>query len=1078
MNKSGILGEPKFIGRQKELEELQSYLKSVIEGKGQTVFISGEAGSGKTRLINEFLGEVKKMRVVILTGWCLSNIAVPYFPFYEAFRKYFKTKNRSYGLDIEDLFINPHEKRGNSHSTNPQIWKDQTFTAIATAIDSISRKKPVLLFIDDLHWADSASLALIHYLSDITKLGRVLVIATYRTEQIASERGRQHPLVETLRLMRRQDLIREINLFTLDEINVTQLAKSMLGGNLEQEFAQKLTKESQGNPLFVIESIRMLNETKNLIQEHNKWHLINNKILIPPKIRDIIMQRMESLLDYQKKVLQVASIIGERFDPRLLSGVFGNEPIEIIEILDKVANETCLVQPAKELYRFDHARTREAIYDDLSSALKKEYHEKIAQNLETKIMDVGSPFSDIAFHYIQAGNNGEAVKYAMIAGQGALSRWSNKEAIEHFTFVVRAVETKPEYVKERIIALEGLGDAYYADDKFEQAVLTYGQLAETQSGASRLRALRKAIRAASYQGDISIIKALIQNANEIETGDRLEVARILYEKAVAVMGGGNDWVTALKLSEDALQVFNEELAISDAASVLPLTGYIAANLGYLERGIVAAIRSIALCVELGDFRSQIYAEAYAGGTFQTCLLKSVSDRTLAKAVELNEQHKIWDYVRIIPAYVWWSAGLVGVNVSDSISKVLKALEYSEKTDSRVYIGAMYGVLTIAYALAEDKINVDKYYGKLMSLPKHILSNGPTQVYLGKATGVFYATEREFEKSNQYFKQLLTVAKSLFQNPFIEVSTRQLFAWALGKQGKIDEAKSQLKQAQEIIEIIQKRFSSVNIQPCLMTFSVPEVNQTFLIRLEVINVSSSQGKLLKIENLLVPEFKLLDISSNCLVRNSQFEFKNNEIGPFEIKTVTLTVQATQPGEFHLTPSITYVNELGEIKKQQIFKTVAKLTPQQFIGPNISYIDELVKIVVKPGSSIELKVDRNVGNRLSEFEFKIESAKEAFDFLLNSFAKDYMYRRLPLEWSGWRTMMDIVKNARISKRMVYGPNGRNGLAISELERRGLVEIRFFPGERGRGGRVKKVRVSYEKEPITRLVDEKILRVGKNK
>jgi hypothetical protein len=134
-------------------------------------------------------------------------------------------------------------------------------------------------------------------------------------------------------------------------------------------------------------------------------------------------------------------------------------------------------------------------------------------------------------------------------------------------------------------------------------------------------------------------------------------------------------------------------------------------------------------------------------------------------------------------------------------------------------------------------------------------------------------------------------------------------------------------------------------------------------------------------------------------------------------------------------------------------------------------------VHPSPSPEPQTEKTEDAKL-KFEFKTKSANEAFDFLLSSFVQDYMNRRFPLELSGWRTFMNVVKNARISKRSVYGANGLNGRAISELERRGLVEIRVFPGERGRGGLIQKVRVSHEKETIARLVDERVMKSGKKR
>jgi tetratricopeptide (TPR) repeat protein len=922
--KPALLAEPILVGRECELEQLHSLLNLATKGEGNTVFVSGEAGVGKTRLVNEFLQSAKKQTVTCLTGWCLSNAAVPYFPFFEAFRRYFSTEPKTEEFVIKNLFMGPpkSEKLGNPQIITPETWKDQTFAAAASTLVSISKRSPVILFIDDLHWADSASCALLQYLANIINSEKILIIGTYRTELLADDNsGRLHPLLETLRLMRHHDLIKEIKLLNLDEIGVSNLARSMLGSSLQQEFTCKLAEESQGNPLFIVESIRMLNESKCIIQEHDKWRLTSTTIGIPLKIKDIILQRLGSLLNTQRNALEAASVIGEEFDSALLSAVLERDSIEIIKILDAIARDTSLIHCSGEFYSFDHARTRETIYGEISSALRRGYHAKIAQKLETIRKNDKLSFSDLAYHYAQAKNMSKAVQYAIASGQNALSKWSNVESIKHFSFAAQTVGTNPEYIHDRMIAIEGLGDAYYANDNFAQAIETYEQLADIQNGTTKLRAFRKAIRAASYLGDISKQRTLIQKAEAIATVDRLEAGRILYEKGT-VVGGENDWVSALKFIKEALQVFDEEYALSDAASVLPLLGYVAATLGHLEMGVVAAIRSLSLHNELGDVRSQIEAYAYAGGSFQACALDEISNQMLAKAVELNEQNKIWDYVRVIPAYVWWSVGLVGVDLEKSVSKVLRALEYSEKTDSRLYTGAMYGVLVMAHALAGDQASVEKYFAKLTSLPNQIFSNGPTQVYLGPAMGAFYAAKREFEKSNQYFVQSLSVAKSFFPNPFFEASTRQLFAWALGKQGKMDDAKKQIEIAQKIIETTRKEFNSVNIQTSLMTSTKPEVDQAFPIRIDFVNVSTNQGAIVKVENILFPGLRIIDVSQNCIVEDNHVEFKDKNIESLGLKSLKMTVQATKPGEFSLTPTFIYVDQLGETKSGRILKSVPR------------------------------------------------------------------------------------------------------------------------------------------------------------
>ena len=324
------------------------------------------------------------------SGSCLSNAAIPYFPFFEAFNAYF-TKEPSEkpagSLNVAGWLKGPaqSETAEKPQTFSAQAWKDQTFVAVTKTLLDISTREPVVLFIEDLHWADSASLSLIHYIGRAIKPARILLLATFRTEDLTTDaEGRPHPLVETMRLMRREDLVQELKIANLDETNVSHLAKNMLGGELKQDFTEELAKESQGNPLFVVESLRMLHERNKLLQENNKWCLTSDKLAIPDKIRDIILQRMSTLLRNQRKIIDAASVIGEKFDAELLASVVSSSFIEVVETLELIAQTTSLLACEEGLYRFDHARTRDAVYGEVSSVLKKVYHGRVAEQLESQ----------------------------------------------------------------------------------------------------------------------------------------------------------------------------------------------------------------------------------------------------------------------------------------------------------------------------------------------------------------------------------------------------------------------------------------------------------------------------------------------------------------------------------------------------------------------------------------------------------------------------------------------------------------------------------------------------------------------
>ena len=219
-----VLSKPALIGRKEELEELQHSLDSVLLGKGKTIFIAGKAGSGKTRLTNEFLNITRKREVTILSGWCLSNTTLPYFPFIEAFssdimgREGGTILSQPLGMKSWLSESYPIEKSEKNRMIIPQVWKDQAFTAITRELLYLSSVKPLILVLEDMHWADSASLALLHYISRAIVNEKILVLVTFRSEELGRDaEGHLHPLVETINLMNREGLFKEIQLANLNQ---------------------------------------------------------------------------------------------------------------------------------------------------------------------------------------------------------------------------------------------------------------------------------------------------------------------------------------------------------------------------------------------------------------------------------------------------------------------------------------------------------------------------------------------------------------------------------------------------------------------------------------------------------------------------------------------------------------------------------------------------------------------------------------------------------------------------------------------------------------------------------------------
>jgi hypothetical protein len=239
----------------------------------------------------------------------------------------------------------------------------------------------------------------------------------------------------------------------------------------------------------------------------------------------------------------------------------------------------------------------------------------------------------------------------------------------------------------------------------------------------------------------------------------------------------------------------------------------------------------------------------------------------------------------------------------------------------------------------------------------------------------------------------------------------------------------------------ERFDHAHIQGEL---SLPEdvtVGDTIECRLDLVNVGKTLGLLIRIDDLFPKGWTILNAPSSYTVEEGVLNLQGRALGPHKSESITLGVQARTPGTFTLSPRVIYVDETGMFQSS---------TP------------EPVTLHVQPQST---------------FEFRTNTAQKVFHFLLQAFIEDYMRTNLSRDTSGWRTLMAIVKATRIPRSSVYGARSRSGHALAELERRGLVEIRIFSGERGRGGRIRRVRIAYEKEPIQRHIDQHVMKNPKN-
>jgi class 3 adenylate cyclase/tetratricopeptide (TPR) repeat protein/ABC-type transporter Mla MlaB component len=517
--------------RESERASLLSALDEVVGArKARVIFIGGEAGIGKTRLLNWITHEaLEKYDVYVARGYCLEDVSVPYFPFSEALSGLLRDRSYNEGtkrvLNWLDRALRRTFAQGGEEFERYKLYEN-----MAKLLETISGERPVLIDLEDVQWSDSASLGLLHYLARNIQKSRVLMICTYRIEELGElAPGRPHNLKETMRLMRREGLFQTIELRGLPIEALTDLTGSLIPG-APGPVLQLVAGESDGNPFYAIESTRFLIETGAIEKMEGVWasRIPSGQIEIPNAILDVIARRLSRLTQEDRQLLDCASVIGEHFDPRVLSSALGIDELSCVQRLARLNRETWLVVEDKMGYRFDHAKVREAVFRGLTGSLAKELHRRVAGVL-SGIKD-SSLAAEIAYHYQQSGDVAKSIEFGMLAGDQAKSISSFAEAASSYTLVLEAARSDGERAEICAKAHGSRAEALHEQGLHQKAIEDCKEaLSLSKVPSTRLNALR--VLAGSFLGMGHFSEALeaVRKADK-EPGE--EVLERLYLKDI------------------------------------------------------------------------------------------------------------------------------------------------------------------------------------------------------------------------------------------------------------------------------------------------------------------------------------------------------------------------------------------------------------------------------------------------------------------------------------------------------------------------------------------------------------------
>jgi eukaryotic-like serine/threonine-protein kinase len=530
-NASRRLRPVRFVDRSRERTALAARLTDTLAGQGGLLLISGEPGIGKTRLAEELAFEARKRGVATLWGRCWENAGAPAFwPWIQMLRQLVENRpplalraelgaGAAFIADIVPEVRQWLAEPAPPTHVVPEEARFHLFDAITRFLTNAAQFEPLLLVLDDVHWADTASLLLLQFLLQHLSQARLLLLGTYRDTEV----GRGHPLAEVLPSFRRERGFELLRLKGLEEDAVEELVTSFFDGTQDPRaklLARVLTQETEGNPFFVQEELRYLVENERIVLREGRWDSDVTTVAeleLPEAVREVIDRRLTRLPSPSKRLLGEAAVIGREFDVATLEPLEGMGKRE----LDAALNEAASARIVDEIpgqsrhYRFTHVLFQEALYAGLPSRRRQRLHKRVGEVLEQRYgRDPGQHVSELAYHFCRAGRDGDlekAIAYSERAGRQALTTYAYEEAVRHFETALRMQQPK-QPAKDRIRcdllldlaeALSGSGGLRRVVDEVAPDAL---QLAETC--ADRERAFR-ACRAA--------IEALLRFANQAAT---------------------------------------------------------------------------------------------------------------------------------------------------------------------------------------------------------------------------------------------------------------------------------------------------------------------------------------------------------------------------------------------------------------------------------------------------------------------------------------------------------------------------------------------------------------------------------
>jgi len=619
-----------FVGRHRELSELKASLEDALAGMGRLVMLVGEPGIGKTRTAQELATYARLRGAQILWGRCHEERGMPpYWPWVQAIRSYIREHNAArlrseMGNGAGDIaeIVSDVRERLIDLKPPPPLEPDQArfrlFDSITSFLKAAAQRRPLVIILDNLHWADNASLLLLEFLSQELIGCRILLVGTYRDADLS----RRHPLSQILGELTKDRLFQRVLLRGLAQEDVGRFIELASGVAPPHSLVEAVYRQTEGNPLFVMEVVRLLVQEGELVsrldREQQNW-----SVRIPQGVREVIGRRLDRLSVRCNQVLTTASVIGREFSLKqlepLIEDMSGDQLLEVMEeaLAARVVEE---FQQTVGCYQFCHTMIQQTLLEELSTTRKVRLHARIAEVLEDLYgSQAEAHAAEIIYHLAESAtmtSTSKLIHYSSVAGERALKAYAWEEALTYFQQGLSAKEGQATD-SDTAWLLFGLGRAQAATvdgPSVQEAVHNLRRSFEYYAAAGEVQC---AVNVAEYPlpvlpGYSTGMAGVITRALDLVPSDSHAAGRLLanYIRILVVEEGEYD--AAQDAYNRALQIARREG--DEALEMRILAGATAGDAQYLrlQGTLVKSLRGIELAHQAEDPRSEVDVRLSAG----------------------------------------------------------------------------------------------------------------------------------------------------------------------------------------------------------------------------------------------------------------------------------------------------------------------------------------------------------------------------------------------------------------------------------------------------------------------------------